>query len=476
MLHLFVRLSLAVSMFVVSSVSLAQEAESDTGAEAAVAKPVYLKIRAAAVDDRSKAIHLLPDPTKRKQGNAADLLKEIVKAEKAQETQYLSHARELETLLAESDESAESTETEELSKSLDGLMEKLKLSAETVGADWEMRFDDGPWDQIVLDEPALITRLLRDAVGIRNRQAIASGKYEEGIRGVSVLLGNARHIAEIPFGVTQILGFTVANVGLGSVEKISEGVNSPNLYHALDRLPDRIVNLRESVHFEAQFIRKSLPLLTDPIPGVGDKAWGPIAEQFSDLMVRSYGISLNNPAQAMAARLAVLLKATSELPEVTEFSKDDLKKMSPEEIMMRWILAYNDIFAARWKKASELPIAMRLVKVRELQDEIEAQRKETGLPGTPFRGYSCSSVVLEYRFQRRVNFLQTIESIRHHVATNDRQLPKSLDELELPSPADPLTEKPFDYSASKSIAKLRYPRIPGEELPEYAPYILKVVR
>jgi len=173
--------------------------------------------------------------------------------------------------------------------------------------------------------------------------------------------------------------------------------------------------------------------------------------------------------------MSMLLQAKAELPKITAFTNDDLKKMLPEEIMARWILAFNDVYAERWKEATKLPIAQRLVKVKELQEEIDAQRKLIGLPDSPFGLFDIQLVAREFEFQRRVNFLQTIEAIRHHIATHEGQLPDSLSDLELRSPLDPLTEKPFEYSASKSIAKLRYPKALDLELPGYHSYVLKAV-
>jgi hypothetical protein len=65
------------------------------------------------------------------------------------------------------------------------------------------------------------------------------------------------------------------------------------------------------------------------------------------------------------------------------------------------------------------------------------------------------------RMQQQIALWQTIESIRHHLATHDNKLPAKLDELELPAPNDPLTNQPFTYVVHSEGATLTGDRNPG---------------
>jgi hypothetical protein len=56
---------------------------------------------------------------------------------------------------------------------------------------------------------------------------------------------------------------------------------------------------------------------------------------------------------------------------------------------------------------------------------------------------------------------QTIEAIRHHLATHDNKLPATLDELELPAPYDPLSNGPFEYAIHAAGATLKGAENPG---------------
>jgi hypothetical protein len=56
---------------------------------------------------------------------------------------------------------------------------------------------------------------------------------------------------------------------------------------------------------------------------------------------------------------------------------------------------------------------------------------------------------------------QTIESIRHHLATQSNKLPAALEELELPAPHDPVTNGPFEYVVHAAGATLKGVANPG---------------
>jgi hypothetical protein len=58
------------------------------------------------------------------------------------------------------------------------------------------------------------------------------------------------------------------------------------------------------------------------------------------------------------------------------------------------------------------------------------------------------------RFDQRIAYLQVLEAIRLHAFNNDGNLPKTLDEIKLPVPVDPVTGKQFEYSVEKGVATL----------------------
>jgi hypothetical protein len=66
-------------------------------------------------------------------------------------------------------------------------------------------------------------------------------------------------------------------------------------------------------------------------------------------------------------------------------------------------------------------------------------------------------------FSRRTVMLETVESLRHHAATHDGELPATLADLEYAPRRDPVSGLPFLYvrGDSPSTATLSMPDIPG---------------
>jgi hypothetical protein len=58
------------------------------------------------------------------------------------------------------------------------------------------------------------------------------------------------------------------------------------------------------------------------------------------------------------------------------------------------------------------------------------------------------------RLDQRLAYLQILEAIRLHAFANGGQLPKSLSDINLPLPIDPVSGKPFEYSVEKGVATL----------------------
>jgi len=86
------------------------------------------------------------------------------------------------------------------------------------------------------------------------------------------------------------------------------------------------------------------------------------------------------------------------------------------------------------------------------------QSREYGLiayPSSLLMTSVNSAMSAQSRQSQQLAFLQTVEAIRHHLAKHDRQLPNSLNELELPAPNDPGTGQPFQYVRHREGATLR---------------------
>ena len=67
----------------------------------------------------------------------------------------------------------------------------------------------------------------------------------------------------------------------------------------------------------------------------------------------------------------------------------------------------------------------------------------------------------QQRMQQTIALLQTVEAIRMYGASSESKLPRSLENLPVPAPADPLTGKPFQYELNGDKAILTGHRSSG---------------
>ncbi len=59
------------------------------------------------------------------------------------------------------------------------------------------------------------------------------------------------------------------------------------------------------------------------------------------------------------------------------------------------------------------------------------------------------------RLEQQIALLRHVEALRLYAAEHDGKLPAKLSDIPVPLPADPVTGKPFAYSAERNTAHLR---------------------
>lgn len=330
---------------------------------------------------------------------------------------------------------------------------------------------DAQWNYPLGEEP-LATILLPDVQGFRQfvgrgmslwvGQRIAAQDLDGAREGILVQLACARHVARTPLMVNRLVAVAMAEMALARAELLVQQPQSPNLYWALAMLPDALGDDHAAVQWESKMVTGSLPTLAKQVPPEGADAWKQVAAEFSEFMIMEMGKPLS-PAEGAALKKRMLEVAKQDFSEQRRFAAEQLKKMSDEEIVMRWVLAETARVNAEIELAFSLPPPAALPRLLRLEKEIAAQLKRTGAPKAPYHEKPTIMYVAFHRFDRRVKLLQTAEAIRDDAARHDGKLPASLSELALPAPLDPLTAKPFEYSISDGKATLKMPILTGIE-------------
>ncbi|MCA9140212.1 MAG: hypothetical protein KDB00_25750, partial [Planctomycetales bacterium] len=104
-------------------------------------------------------------------------------------------------------------------------------------------------------------------------------------------------------------------------------------------------------------------------------------------------------------------------------------------------------------------------RVRGLADaNLQRNTQDYGLI-TSFSGLVLpavqSAMSAKTRLDQQLAYLQTVESIRNHLATHNNEFPNTLDDLVLPAPHDPFTGKKFQYVRHDQGATLTGASSPG---------------
>ena len=93
-------------------------------------------------------------------------------------------------------------------------------------------------------------RPLAFVLAVQARLQIAQGRYEQAIGTMQTNLAMARHLGEAPTLVQGLVGLAIAALTLNQVEELIEMGEAPNLYWALQDLPEPPVDLTKTMELE----------------------------------------------------------------------------------------------------------------------------------------------------------------------------------------------------------------------------------
>ena len=86
------------------------------------------------------------------------------------------------------------------------------------------------------------------------------------VRTAKTMFALARHLGEHPTEVANLVGLSVAHLGLGTLEEMVQQPGCPNLYWALTDLPCPLVDLRKGVQGDRTLVAAELRSLRDDAP------------------------------------------------------------------------------------------------------------------------------------------------------------------------------------------------------------------
>jgi hypothetical protein len=320
-------------------------------------------------------------------------------------------------------------------------------------------------------------------LALKARVEIAEGTYDEAIRTIETGLAMARHLAEGPFLINNLVGLAVANQFIDRVEELVARPGAPNLYWALASLPRPLIDMRDALEIEQAMADWIVPELSGLDQLRSEQDWeARLALLHGRLFRLDRELSEGNPDREPTIPARIEEFRSEHLADARAYfvGREATMPGSEAERVVRFIAERNRQVIDDAYKHSYLPIDEVLAHYARLGVPVEQGLVFLPLLPTTQPGEIAASVrtvhlFSQARFDRRVAALRVVEAIRLHAAANGGALPGALDEIEeVPVPVDPISGEPFSYRLDGESAILDAPETPVEVPSGNLPYRMTI--
>jgi hypothetical protein len=330
--------------------------------------------------------------------------------------------------------------------------------------DFERRLHEveSPAD-VILPEVQEMRDLARNQ-SLRFRVAIAENRLGDAIEIFGQQLAIANHLSQEPFLVSNLVGLACAGIGWADAFYLIELPDSPNIYWALAALPKPLLNIRYSLAYERDFLFEQFDVLKEV-----DNAQKPDGywQNFVDRFVSQFGEYLlsdklpsaedDRKAYVVTAIALAYPGAKKYLLDVILLEKSTVDSLPTTHVVFLAMKRFHERQRDELAKLQFLPYESIENVSRQLDAKLAGVGETYGifaLFAVEFNAGFKQALSAQARLEQQLGLLQTIESIRHHMANNDNSLPQKLSALELPAPNEPTTGKPFAYEMKDGEAIL----------------------
>lgn len=416
-----------------------------------------------AVSERPLDVELFPNEADRVPGNAVPILLRMRWEQVPELMGKLNKAAEHLNLPA--DEFSPAKLREEVPLVRFGEMQR---AAYRTTADWEYPLRETDQLHMVLLPDAQEMRTFQRMLAAHARADVADGRVEAAIEKIRVGLAVGDHVGRTPFLVIKLVQAVTQEGFLDRIGELQSRPEAPNLYWGLARLPRPLVDLTDTADWERRFVPSFLPELTDLEKPRTREEWKAVGERIVKLLQefdndwRKRLEELGGERKALGDYLA---RARKRLPELRPEWAERIGEMSDEEVGVRYfavrVLVEND--HATSVLLLSPPEAVKMLpslaaRQQDWEDEPELRMLIGNFRSAAFRIWSVD---------RRIAALRTVAALRDHAAHHDGKLPATLDDTALPVPADPFTNRPFEYTLKDGVAELVAPPLDLDGSPRF---------
>lgn len=325
-------------------------------------------------------------------------------------------------------------------------------------------------------------QLAREQI-VRCRFAIAEGRIDDAVEIVGQMMAMGQHLGSDEFLVTCLVGAAVHGMGVESGLVLSQQPETPNLYWAIAACPNPAIDLSRAMAMERNLMFLQLPMLYEVTEAVRPAGfWADFLPRFLEGVNEAWstysemsGERSGHPWHAFHAATVIARDyqtARDFLHEVTGISNQRLDEYPKAQVVFLAIVKFNEFALDEAMKPFVVPFASQ--PKNEESDLIKYWRsrfKSGKYPpdltkslltlGDSLIPATRQVIIAAARVQQQQNLWQTVEALRLTAAENGGQFPDSLEQLAVPAPLDPATNRPFEYEVHTGIATLHGERIGG---------------
>ncbi len=325
-------------------------------------------------------------------------------------------------------------------------------------ADWGARLDTCDWqvlDRVQTEGPDLRLpelaplHLLALSLQIRFRGEVSRGDFDSALRTAKTMFGLARHLGDYPAMAASCVGLRIADLALDTLWEMIQQPGAPNLYWALTDLPCPLVELRKGVQGDRALVDTELRAFRDDaamtdaeveeIVGRLSGRAGYIREQagLPPRNLRAVFTARTKDTDGVRAARLRLIDAG--------LGKDAVARFTPVQVVL-----LDDKREYEERRDAE----HRLLGVKAW--EIDVLPRENGAADGLFAELVPrvgAARLAQTRIEQRIALLRHVEVLRMYAAKHGK-FPNKPDDVGVPVPADPVTNKPFGYEVTGATVRV----------------------
>lgn len=332
-------------------------------------------------------------------------------------------------------------------------------AARLTNADWQV-LSELKRDGIATLVPEIQEiRTLAVALAVRLRGEVAAKRYDDAIVTLKTMFALSRHCQEHPTLIAHLVGVALAMITSERLEEMMEQPDCPSLFWALATLPDPLIDLNnKTLQGERMIALKEFSLIDTSAVMTNDE----INKAVEKLKTTYYLLPSSDSDRIEYQEVLNEFKEKSKNNDLVTklrqklqaygLGKKVVNNMPPMQVILANERMTFEVGFDERLRLMPLPYWRSEKYYRKLAKDSETNTS----PASKFLNSWIGDKIriAHTRLRHRLAMLQHIEAVRMYAAEHDGKLPKTLDDIGVPLPVNPVTGEAFGYSVKGDTAML----------------------